>query len=213
MGIATIIAIHRPIFVRNILKRRSLFAVALSSYMAVAWGGTPEGDADTEPPTQPHYKVSAEQLQRGLAQRFPLRFPVPGMLNLDMQVPALRLLPAQNRLAADMVVDAVGPALQRNHQGTLELEFSLRYEASDRTVRAHQIRFKRLLFPTLQPGVVALLSGYGHALAERTLLEVVVHRLSAQDLALPDTMGLQPGTITVTDAGLTIGFVPKPPTY
>ena len=32
------------------------------------------------------------------------------------------------------------------------------------------------------------------------------------DLALPNAMGLQPGSITVTDAGLTIGFVPKPPT-
>lgn len=192
------------------MHRRTLFAVTLSSFVALAWGGAPEGDADAEPPTQPHFKVSTEQLQRGLAQRFPLRFPVPGMLNLDMQVPALRLLPAQNRLSAEMVVDAAGPALQRSHQGTLELEFALRYEASDRTVRAHQIRFKRLLFPTLQPGAVALLSGYGHALAERTLLEVVVHRLSTQDLALPDTMGLQPGSITVTDAGLMIGFVPKP---
>ena len=178
--------------------------------MALAWGGASENDADAEPPTQPYYKVSEEQLQRGLAQRFPLRFPMPGMLNLDIQVPTLRLLPAQNRLSAEMVVDAVGPALQRSHQGTLELEFALRYEASDRTVRAHQIRFKRLLFPTLQPSVVALLGGYGHALAERTLLEVVVHRLRTQDLALPDAMGLQPGSITVTDAGLTIGFVPKP---
>ena len=194
------------------MQRRTLFAVALSSTMALAWGGASENDADAEPPAQPHYKVSEEQLQRGLAQRFPLRFPVPGMLNLDIQVPTLRLLPAQNRLAAEMVVNAVGPALQRSHQGTLQLEFALRYEASDRTVRAHQIRFKRLLFPTLQPGVVALLGGYGHALAERTLLEVVVHRLRTQDLALPDAMGLQPGSITVTDAGLTIGFVPKPPT-
>lgn len=44
----------------------------------------------------------------------------------------------------------------------------------------------------------------------RTLLEVVLHRLRPQDLALPDGMGLQPGSITVTPEGLTIGFVPKP---
>jgi hypothetical protein len=30
------------------------------------------------------------------------------------------------------------------------------------------------------------------------------------EVALPDTLGLQPGTITVTNEGLTIGFVPKP---
>ena len=76
-------------------------------------------------------------------------------------------------------------------------------------MRAHQLRFKRLQFPSLQPNVVALLSGYGAALANGALLEVVLHRMRPQDLALPDTMGLQPGSITVTSDGLTIGFVPK----
>ena len=122
----------------------------------------------------------------------------------------LRLLPAQNRLSAEMAVNAAGPALNRSHSGTLEVEFALRYEASDRTVRAHQLRLARLQFPTLQPGVVALINTYGPALAEQTLLEVVVHRMRPQDLALPDSLGLQPGSITVTSEGLTIGFEPKP---
>ena len=90
------------------------------------------------------------------------------------------------------------------------MAFALRYEVADRTVRAHQLRLKRLQFPTLQPGVVALLNTYGPALAERTLLEVVLHRMRPQDLALPDGLGMQPGSITVTPEGLTIGFVPKP---
>ncbi len=64
--------------------------------------------------------------------------------------------------------------------------------------------------PSLQPGVVALLNGYGPALTERALLEVVVHQLQPQDLALPNGLGMRPDTITVTDAGLVIGFVPKP---
>ncbi len=67
-----------------------------------------------------------------------------------------------------------------------------------------------LAFPSLQPGVVAMLNAYGPALAERTLLEVVLYTLRPQDLALPDTLGMQPGGITVTNEGLTIGFVLKP---
>jgi hypothetical protein len=141
--------------------------------------------------------------------RFPLRYPVVGLLNLDVQVPTLRLLPAQNRLGALMVVEAAGPALEQRQQGTLDVEFALRYEATDRTVRAYQLRFVRLAFPGLQPDVVALLNTYGPALAESTLLEVVLHTLRPQDLALPDTLGMQPGSITVTNEGLTIGFVPK----
>lgn len=173
-----------------------------------AWAEEP--DAEDEPTKQPSYKVSIAALQAAVGQRFPLRYPVQGLVNLDVQVPQLRLLAAQNRLGAEMAVEAAGPALNRSHQGTLDVEFALRYEASDRTVRAHQLRLKRLQFPTLPPTAVALLNVYGPALAERTLLEVVLHRMRPQDLALPDGLGMQPGSITVTDEGLTIGFVPKP---
>lgn len=158
----------------------------------------------------PQFKVSAAHLQQAVAQRFPLRYPVSGLLNLDLQAPQLNLLPAHNRLGAEMAIDAAGPALQGSHHGTLALDFALRYEASDLTVRAHQLRFKQLTMPSLQPRVALLLNTYGPTLSERALREVVVHRLQASDLALPTSMGLQPGSISVTDTGLVIGFVPKP---
>lgn len=193
------------------MRRRHFLPLALSLPLPqLAWAARADIDDEDTSSAAPSYKVSAGQLQATMAQRFPMRYPVPGLLNLDVQVPTLRLLPAQNRLSAEMVVDASGPALNRSHQGTLEVEFGLRYEAADRTVRAHQLRFKRLQFPSLQPNVVALLSGYGAALADGTLLEVVLHRMRPQDLALPDAMGMQPGSIMVTGEGLTIGFVPKP---
>jgi len=197
------------------MRRRHLLPIALClPFTQLAWAQQQPATPDSEPEkdaqqAQPHYKVSAARLQAAVAQRFPMRYPVEGLMNLDVQVPQLRLLPALNRMGAEMVVHAAGPALQRRHQGTLEVEFALRYEATDHTVRAHQLRLARLQFPSLQPGVVALLNTYGPALAERTLLEVVLHTLRAQDLALPDTLGMQPGGITVTSEGLTIGFVPK----
>lgn len=175
------------------------------------------GLADAEPtdPTEapaagPRLNVSLAQMQAALSQRFPLRYPVPGLVNLDVQSPRLGLLPEQNRLMATFELTAAGAALERIHTGELALDFALRYEPSDRTLRAYKLRLRRLLFPTLQPGVVALLNGYAPALAERSLLEVVLHQLQPKDLALADTMGLQPGPITVTDAGLQIGFVNKP---
>jgi len=192
------------------MRRRHFLPIAMCLpliRLALAQTTTPE--PEDSPQALPHYKVSAARLQAAVTQRFPLRYPVQGLMNLDVQVPQLRLLPALNRLGAYMVVDAAGPALQRSHQGKLDVEFALRYEATDRTVRAHQLRLARLEFPSLQPGVVALLNTYGLELAERTLLEVVLHTLSPQDLALPDILGMQPGNIPVTAEGLTIGFVPK----
>ena len=186
------------------------FAVSLCLPLArLAWAQPTGESADDAPQALPQYKVSAAQLQAAVAQRFPLRYPVAGLLSLDVQVPSLRLLPALNRLGAQMVVEAAGPALGQRHRGTLDVEFALRYEAADRTVRAHQLRLARLAFPSLQPGVVAMLNTYGPALAERTLLELVLHTLRPQDLALPEALGMQPGSITVTSEGLTIGFVPK----
>lgn len=192
--------------------RLSFFLPLSLSLGGLTWaasGDTPQ-PPDDEPQALPQYKVSAALLQQAVAQRFPLRYPVPGLLNLDMQVPQLRLLPAQNRLGAELAIDAAGPALQGSHHGTLALDFALRYEARDLTVRAHQLRFTRLTMPSLQPSVAVLLNTYGPALSERALLEVVVHRLQPSDLTLPNSMGLQPDSITVTDTGLVIGFVPKP---
>ena len=188
------------------MLRRFLLTAALS--MALPTLARPQ---DSEPaPSQPRYRVSREQLQAALAQRFPLHYPVPGLLDLDLQAPQLQLLPETNRLSAELAVQAAGPALERSHCGSFTLEFGLRYEASDRSVRATQLRLLRLEFPTLQPGVVALLNAYAPALAEQSLRELVLHQFKPQDLALADRMGLQPGSITVTDAGLVIGFVTKP---
>lgn len=191
------------------MRRRSLFSAALcATLVQQAWAQPRE--AEDPPSKPPGYAVSADVLQRSVAQRFPMRYPVQGLMNLDLQPPKLVLLPAQNRLRAEMVVDAAGPALNRSHRGSFDLDFALRYEASDRTLRAHQLRIDRLRFPTLQPGVEELLNTYGPALAEQSLREVVLHRLQPQDLRMADTLGMQPGPITVTETGLVIAFVLKP---
>jgi hypothetical protein len=164
----------------------------------------------TRAQAQPRYTVSAAQLQQMVAQQFPRRYPVAGLMNMDVQAPALRLLPQQNRLSAEMAVEAAGPLLGRSHKGTFEVDFALRYEASDRSVRAHQLRFKRLQMADLSPAGTQLLNAYGPAMAEQTLQEVVLHQLRAQDLALTDDLGLQPSSITVTESGLVVGFDVKP---
>jgi hypothetical protein len=169
-----------------------------------------DAQADGHTQAQPRYTVSTGQLQQMVAQRFPLRYPVAGLVNLDVQPPLLRLLPEHNRLSALMAVDAHGPALVRNQKGTLEVDFALRYEASDRSVRATQLRFKQLRMTGLEPAAQELLKLYGPPMAEQTLQEVVLHQLRPQDLAMMDALGLQPSSITVTDDGLVIGFALKP---
>jgi len=186
------------------MKRRLLLTMPLWLSLGSACSALPSAGK------QPGYTVSAEQLQQAVAKRFPLRYPVGGLLDLMVQAPRLRLLPETNRLATDMVVQAAGPALGRSYTGAFDLDFALRYEASDQSIRAHQLRVNSLRFPDLPPGPAELLNAYGPALAEQTLQDVVLHRLRPQDLALPDAMGVQPDSITVTPKGLAISFVNKP---
>ena len=190
------------------MKRRSILAtplyLAVGSAAYLAWPPVNAG------PAQPSYTVPAAKLEQAVAQRFPLRLPVGALVDISVQPPRLRLLPAQNRLGADMVVGAAGQALRRAYTGTFELDFALRYEASDLSVRAYQLRVQTLQFDGLGPQPSALLAAYGPALAEQALQDAVLHTFKPQDLALPDGMGLQPGTITVTAQGLVIGFIAKP---
>ncbi len=190
------------------MRRRTLLILPFASTTlgGVAVARAAETDADQPP----GHRVSIGQLQQAMAQRFPLRYPVPGVLNLDLRTPRLLLLPEQNRLRAEMAVDAAGPALNRAHQGNFDVDFALRYEASDRTLRAHQLRLSRLRFPSLRPEVVEMLNAYAPALAEQSLQEVVLHQLQPEDLKAIDAMGMQPGPITVTATGLVIGLVLKP---
>lgn len=190
---------------------RLAFATAQVALLAGAFTCyAPQSQAQAQAQAQPRYTVSAAQLQAAVAQRFPMRHQVAGLLDLTLQAPSLRLRPEQNRLQADMRVEAAGPALRRSYNGTFDVDFALRYEASDRTLRAYQLRVNALQFSGLQPGPAELLGAYGTALAEQALLEVVLHQLREQDLLLADGLGLQPGSVTVTAGGLVIGFVTKP---
>lgn len=183
------------------MKRRSLPAAlaALTGLLAAA----------TAAHAQPSYTISAEQLQQSVGERFPMQRPLGSLLTLTLQAPLLRLLPESNRLGATMAVEAAGPALRNRQNGSFDVDFALRYEASDRSLRAHQLHFNSLRLSGLTPQASALLDVYGPSLAQQSLQEVVLHKFKPQDLALADTMGFEPGKLTVSAAGITIGFVPK----
>ena len=184
------------------MPRRRLLGVVLGAALAAAACSGPAGPRSVT--------LSLDKMQEKLAQRFPRRFPLAGLIDLNLQVPSLTLLPERNRINALMALDASGPALRRAYNGVLDVDFALRYEPADQTVRATELQVQALQIDGLPPQAATLIAGLGPQLAQQALREVVLHQLQPKDLALADVMGLQPGTITVTDAGLVIGFVNKP---
>jgi hypothetical protein len=186
------------------MQRRKLWIAAGGAVLAlIASVKSREGIA------QPSYRISREQLQQVLAERFPLRYAAQGLLELRITEPALRLLPERNRIACELPIEVSGPALDRTYNGAIALDFALRYEAGDRTLRAHQIRVRAVHVQGLARDAAMLIDAYARSASERALLEVVVHRLRPGDLALAETMGFEPGEITVEPGGLAIRFVPR----
>ena len=178
--------------------------------MAQASNTPAPGDPDA-PPSLPRFNVPLELLQSEVTKRFPLRYPVAGLVDLDLGAPRLGLLPELNRMRALMPVTAAGPALSQTQMGSFTVDFGLRYEHSDRSLRAHQLKVYRFRFPGLQPEAVNLLNTYAPALAEQALREVVLYQLPQKEAAMADLMGLRPGRIRVTAQGLEFALELTPP--
>lgn len=157
---------------------------------------------------RPRHKISAAELYEALSSRFPLRYDLGGLLTLHLSAARLLLVPARNQLGAALVARVSGLQLPQPQAGEMELVFSLRYEAADQTVRAHRPEILGVRWPGLPPetgqALQAVLPGM-----TRHLGEVVLHRFTPRELALPDTMGFEPDEIRVLEDGLLVLFGPK----
>jgi hypothetical protein len=161
-----------------------------------------------EAAARPRQKVSAAALYEALSARFPVRFAIAGLLQAQVSAPRLLLLPARNLLGAALRAEFAGLQLAQAQAGEMDLVFALRYEARDRTLRAHDPRVLEVRWPGVPPQTAQALEGLLPALA-RQVGEVVLHRFSERELALPDTMGFEPQEIQVLDDGLLVLFGPK----
>jgi hypothetical protein len=197
------------------VRRRHLVLIGLLSGSGVAAAQSPQPSAAPEAGTvgeasPARFSVPLELLQSEVAKRYPVRYPVAGLVNLDLSAPRLSLLPEQNRLRAVMPVSAAGAALSRTQQGSFTVDFALRYEHADRSLRAHQLKVYRLRFPDLAPEALEMLNTYAPPLAERSLREVVLYQLQPKETAMADLLGLRPGRINVTPQGLLVELLMKP---
>lgn len=160
-------------------------------------------------PARARHKVPARQLYEAMAARFPLRLAPGGLVDLQVSAPQLLLLPARNRLGATLAARIGGLQVPAGDAGELDLLFAVRYEAKDRSLRAHSPEVLDVRWPGLPPETRQVLRALLPAMAQN-LGELVLHRFSPRELALPDTMGLQPEEVRVVDDGLLVFFGNKP---
>ena len=158
--------------------------------------------------------LSEAELQAQLARRFPLQRSLLDAVDLRLSEPKLRLDAQANRLTTELTLVASERRSGRRVQGRLGLNYALRYEASDGSIRLVQPRVESFEFDGA-PGVSArradATQGVIIAMAEQLLDDLVLYRVPSERLDMLRAMGLRPGTLRVTPTGLEITIEPLPP--
>ena len=154
--------------------------------------------------------VSTERLQLAIAQRFPIKQRLAEVIELEVLPPRLSLLPASNRVATDIDLNVVDRLLGGRYSGSIALDFGLRFEPSDNTIRMAGARVNRVSLAGVPEPYQTAITRQAPRLAERLFDNRVLHQLSEKDLSLVNGLGLEPGEIIVTPEGLKVTLVPRP---
>lgn len=176
-------------------------AVLLGGLAALAGCGSLAGPRTVE--------VSQAQLLDAMVRQFPLRLGLLEPLELVAVSPRLRVLPEENRLAAEVDLD-IGPgSAGRALTGTVGFSYGLRYAPGDHTVRMSRLRLDRLELGPYGNLLHLPAASVASALAEELLEGLVVYTLPPDDVRRLDASGYQAGEIRVTPGGLAITLVPR----
>lgn len=153
-------------------------------------------------------EVSQAQLEDLLARRFPVTRRVLEIFDVTVSAPRLRLLPEANRVATDFDLASTDRLLRAQHRGSLALTFGLRFELSDNTLRATQVKVERLQIDGAPAPLQRQLERLGTLLAEQALDNQALHTLRPKDVEAVQGRGYRPGELRVTPNGLVVTLLP-----
>lgn len=153
------------------------------------------------------YTLSQQELQTLVAKSFPREYPLLGLVTMEVYAPSLKLLPETNRINATMTAKLSGKVLPQTYDGGMDLDFALRYEPKDHSLRATEVKVNSLMMTGLPDAIATMLHAYAPRAAEQAMDNVVLHQLRDEDLAKLKNLEREPATFTVTRDGLRIDFV------
>jgi hypothetical protein len=155
--------------------------------------------------------ISQDELMRSVGERFPVDRRMLEIINITIANPRVELRPAENRLGSEFEVTALDTFFSRQSlRGTLKLNYALRYEPGDGTVRLAQVRIEQFLFDGVPEVLRRRLDRVGAVLGEQMLENMVVHRVNPQRLEQARGLGLVPGQPRVVAGGIDIPLEKAP---
>lgn len=182
-------------------NRRSLLLTLATPWVLSACSGLGGGARQVD--------ISEARLLALISKQFPFKRRYLELFEISLIEPRLRLMPEENRIgtrldySASTVLNSGRPLA-----GQMELSYGLRYEPSDQTVRLDQVRLEGFQVAGLPANQAQRLRGAGMQMAEKMLLDLVVHRFKPEELRTVEGLGYQPGVLKVVPGGLRLQLDP-----
>jgi hypothetical protein len=136
-------------------------------------------------------EISGPKLQAALDRRFPYETRLAGLIPVKVGVPRLRLRPEENRLALD---------------GDLAVSFGVRYQPSDASIRAVNVRVEKFALDAAPRELRSPLQAIGTLVTGNLLEGAVLHAFTPEELA--QARGWTPQGLQVTPGGLRVLLAP-----
>ena len=186
--------------------RAQTLALLIASALAL---GLPAGGFAA--PGSKTVTIPQEQLQEKIGKRFPYQQKLADVLDLKIMSPRLALLPDTNRIGTELDLNLLERIGGRSYTGTMALDYGLRFERSDNTVRMTGVRVNSVRLNDVPEPFNGAISRHMPRMAEQLLSNYALHTFSEQDMSLVSGLGFEPGEIKVTPKGLRITLDPMMP--
>lgn len=143
-----------------------------------------------------------------LQRRFPLRKRVGELLELSLANPRLSLRPGAGRLATEFDLLAEERLLGHRWSGQIALEYGLRLERSDHSLRLDRPWVTRLVLDNKSGN--PQIERMGALAMEQVLNDLVVVKMKPEQVERLAQAGYELGEVTIGSSGVEIGTRPRP---
>ena len=153
--------------------------------------------------------ISESQLTLLLARQFPMERKVMEVVDLSITNPVLTLIPQGNRIGTELDVAAIDRLFGNTASAHVKLDYGLRFQPSDHTIRMTQVRVRELTLASGSSNLHGTAQRIGGLVAEGALENLVIYRMKPAQADEMDRLNLVASPITVTPQGLHMTVSPK----
>lgn len=154
-------------------------------------------------------QISESQIALLLSRQFPMERTVLDVIDLTASNPQVRLLPQDNRVGTELDIAAQDRLFGSHAEGHLGLDYALRFEPSDHTLRMTAVRVRQLTLTSGPNALHGVDQRLGGLVAEKLLEGMALYRMKPAQADEMDRLDLQASSIQVTPLGIRLTIAPR----